>query len=362
MTMINNEYQFLTLTGFFVCLVLFTVMMNTILLKFSTNLGTRNMDENQIRWSSVSKPALGGIGFFLAFLLSLSFNSILFEQVDLFQNKYVIGLISSCSLGFLIGLADDAYNTNPLLKFLGQISCGLILVFTGITINIFETEMFNQILTVLWVVGIMNSINMLDNMDSITTIVSVFVLLGALLFLATNGMLNHFDFMMILGVSASLIGFLFHNWNPSKMFMGDTGSQFLGVLLAVIGVKYFWNLPFGGEEIVASKQIIVVLLAFILPICDTTTVVINRLARKQSPFVGGKDHTTHHLSYLGISDSQVSFVFIGIAAVSMLLMFIITNFIEKWELTHTIMFSGYFALVFLTLFTITKKTKNPKQS
>ena len=102
--------------------------------------------------------------------------------------------------------------------------------------------------------------------------------------------------------------------------------------------------------------------AFILPICDTTTVVINRLARKQSPFVGGKDHTTHHLSYLGITDSQVSFVFIGIAAVSMLLLFVITNFIEQWELKHTLIFTAYILAVFITLFTITKKTKAPKQS
>ena len=359
--MINNEYQFLTLAGFFVCLVFFTVMMNTILLKFATNLGTRNSELGQSRWSKVSKPALGGIGFYLAFLLALTFNSVLFEQSNLFQNSYVIGLISACSLGFLIGLADDAYNTNPVLKFLGQVACGLILVASGITIEIFESQIINYTLTVLWVVGIMNSINMLDNMDSITTIVSVFILLGALLFLAINGMLNHFDFMMILGVSASLIGFLFHNWHPSKMFMGDTGSQFLGVLLAVIGVKYFWNNPFGGQEILVSKQIIVVLLAFILPICDTTTVVINRLAKRQSPFVGGKDHTTHHLSYLGISDSQVSFVFIGIAAVSMLLLVIITNFIPVWELKHTLIFTGYFLAVFAILFGITKKTKQPNQ-
>src|SRR5690606_3612562 len=100
---------------------------------------------------------------------------------------------------------------------------------------------------------------------------------------------------------------------PSKIFMGDTGSQFLGIFLAATSIIYLWNFkPINGIEN-TFQQILMVALAFIIPLVDTITVSINRPLRGQSPFVGGKDHTTHHLSYLGISDSGVAYIvgFIG---------------------------------------------------
>ena len=162
----------------------------------------------------------------------------------------------------------------------------------------------------------MNSINMLDNMDGITSITSMFIIITALFYLSIHSEYDSFDYISLLGVLASLIAFLFYNWHPSKMFMGDSGSQFIGLFIAAIGIKYIWNSSsYGSLEIIPSKQIITVLLAFILPIIDTTCVVINRIARKQSPFVGGKDHTTHHLSYFGFNYSQIGFVYLGISSI-----------------------------------------------
>jgi UDP-GlcNAc:undecaprenyl-phosphate/decaprenyl-phosphate GlcNAc-1-phosphate transferase len=352
--MFDNQYLFITLAGFFICMLLFTVMMNTILLKFSTNLGTRDKNITIVRWSSVSKPALGGIAFFIAFMMSIAYYSIFFNQQEIFLNKPFIGLVFACTAGFLIGLADDAYNTNPYLKLLGQIICGLTLVLTGTTINTFENELINQILTVLWVIGIMNSINMLDNMDAITTVTSIGIITIALLFLATNNLIDYFDFLLMFGVLAALIGFLFHNWHPSKMYMGDTGSQFLGIFLAFIGIKYFWNAPFPTSDFAIPQKLILVATAFVLPISDTTTVTINRLLRKQSPFVGGKDHTTHYLSYLGMSDSQIGFLFLGINVFSAVLCILIFNFIPEWKTTYTILFGSYILLVFSGLYFTTK--------
>ena len=313
----QHQYLFIVYSIFFVSIVFFCLLINTILLKFSTTLGIRENEKPIIRWSSVSRPAMGGISFYISFLLSTACFGIFFESNTLFNDSQSIALLTASSLAFLMGLADDAYNTKPFLKLFVQIICGVILIFGAkfssttnlLIIQLFDNDIYNYILTILWVIGIMNSINMLDNMDGITTITSIFIILPCIFYISIHQDFENFDFIALLGVLAALIAFLFYNLNPSKMFMGDSGSQFLGLFIAALGIKYLWNSTNYNGDVVVSKQIITVLLAFILPIIDTTSVVINRLSRKQSPFVGGKDHTTHHLSYYGFSDSQVAYIF-----------------------------------------------------
>ena len=328
------------------------------MLKFATNLGIRNSEQPVMRWSNIAKPALGGITLYISFLISSTCFSIFFDEV--FNDLDTLGTLISVAIGFMMGLADDAYNTKPIIKSLAQVCCGVILVATGTFIHFFENDYLNYILTVLWVIGIMNSINMLDNMDGITTIVSIFILLIALFYLAILNDYNNFDFFAILGVLASLTAFLFHNWNPSKMFMGDTGSQFIGVFLAIISIKYMWNATSYTGESNQFQQIVTVIMAFILPIIDTTCVVINRISRKQSPFVGGKDHTTHHLSYLGLNDSRVGFVYLGIAALSLIICFASFRYIENWNWIHTSIFGLYFLFLFGIMFYITQQNKNKR--
>jgi UDP-GlcNAc:undecaprenyl-phosphate GlcNAc-1-phosphate transferase len=134
--------------------------------------------------------------------------------------------------------------------------------------------------------------------------------------------------------------------------MGDTGSQFLGAFLAAYGIIYFWNgTDISGVEI-WSKQIIVSVLIFSIPIIDTTTVFIKRISRGKSPFIGGKDHTTHHISYLGFNDSQVALIYIGISVVSMTLNIVAVNFIHGWSYLYIAIFSIYILLLFIALFYI----------
>lgn len=203
---------------------------------------------------------------------------------------------------------------------------------------------------------------MLDNMDGITAITSLFILIIALIFLTIDEDFKNYDFIVILAVVASLIGFLFHNWNPSKMFMGDSGSQFLGLLIAAVGIKYFWNsTSFVNGELISSKQIIMILIVFILPICDTTSVVINRLVRKQSPFVGGKDHTTHHLSYMGFTDSQIAFIYLGISFLSLIISIALYRFINNWSYWIATGFFMYFLGIFSVLYITTQQNKNKRK-
>lgn len=351
----NNDLV-LIYAGYFICSIILAFLLNALFLKFSKTLGMRDQQE-LVRWSSMQKPAVGGISFFVLFLLSIACFGVFFPYRFMPLDKHLLGMLAAVTLAFLMGLADDAYNTRPFLKLFVQILCGIILIGTDQSIQLFENDKLNDILTIVWVVGIMNSINMLDNMDAITASVSVIILLEALLTLYINQDFLNVHIIMILGVIGALSGFLFFNWHPSKLFMGDTGSQFLGILLAIVGIQYFWNNPDFGGNYFHSKQILVTALAFIIPICDTTIVVINRLLRKQAPWLGGKDHTTHHLSYLGLSDSQVAIAFAGISFVSLMMIFVIQGTIVNWGLKHILIFGGYFLVVFGTLFTVTKVSK-----
>ena len=343
----------------FLFALIFSVLINRIFLKFSKNLGIRNIDDKVIRWASTSKPAFGGISFFIVFLFSLSISQFLFPEImEKFDSKF-IGFISAAALAFLTGLADDAYNTNPTLKFLAQFLCGLILVFSGNVINLFDWEIANYIVTLFWVVGIMNSINMLDNMDAVATISSISVIACILIALILSYTMNSIYFLILVGLAGALLGFLFFNWSPSKMYMGDTGSQFLGVCLAALSIKFLWNFQVG--ELPAISRVLLVVLAFIVPLSDTTTVVINRISRGSSPFVGGKDHTTHHLSYLGLTEQSVALLLAGIGIVSASLSFILLV-ATQWIPLFTILFTVYSLVVFLSLYLVsTLKIGKKKQ-
>ncbi len=337
----NNDLV-LIYSGYFICSIVLAFLLNVIFLRFSKTLGIRNTPE-MVRWSDMQKPAVGGISFFVLFLLSISCYSVFFPLHPLPLNRELLGMLAVVTIAFVMGLADDAYNTKPFLKLFVQIFCGVILIATDQSIHLFENAILNDLLTIIWVVGIMNSVNMLDNMDAITACISIIILFEALLSIYINHDFYNVHIIMILGIIAALSGFLFFNWHPSKIFMGDTGSQFLGVLLATIGINYFWNAPDFGGSYFHTKQVIITLLAFIIPICDTTIVVINRLARKQSPWIGGKDHTTHHLSYLGLSDSQVAMAFSGISIISMMMIFVIQGTIVNWKFTHVLIL--YFSIM-----------------
>ncbi len=315
---------------FFGSALVFSVAIYGLLLRFIRTLGVRNLDElNMVRWTTQTKPSLGGLGFYIMFLLSFTALSMLpIEGLDLLNRK-LLGIFSACTLGFFIGLADDTYNTRPLLKFLGQLGCSVLLILGGVYITITGNEIINYIFTTLWVVGMMNSLNMLDNMDGITASVSVSALLGALMFTFAGAGEPAYAFVFY-GILAALVGFLWYNWNPSKMYMGDTGSMFLGVFMASVAILLFWTNREPTSELFQIKQFLIPLMAFLLPITDTTTVFIRRISRGQSPFVGGKDHTTHQLAFLGFPDWAVGSIFSVVSLSGMGIGYWIFSLRDQW--------------------------------
>jgi UDP-GlcNAc:undecaprenyl-phosphate/decaprenyl-phosphate GlcNAc-1-phosphate transferase len=336
---------------FFITTLIASILINALFLKFSKNLGMRNIDENSIRWATQTKPALGGFSFFFIFLLSLLVIVVIAGNNSFITQQNTLGLIAAVFVGFLLGLSDDAYNTQPILKLLVQIVCGALLVWSGNSIHLFNNAIINNGLTVFWVVAIMNSINMLDNMDGITSITSVFICVMMLMLgMYTNTLTQH-DFFVIIACIASILGFLFFNVFPSKIYMGDTGSQFLGVFLSALSIKYVWNIPTYNLPQFTSP--LLVCIVFLLPIADTTTVTINRLMKGSSPFVGGRDHTTHHLFFNGFSERKVFLIFALISVISCLVLMVLFNYYSTLNL---VLAALYCLIIFVVLYAQTKIT------
>lgn len=267
-----------------------------------------------------------------------------------------VGILVASVIGFFSGLSDDVYHSNPYSKIAFQLICAIVLIITGTYISIFPWDWLNYFFTILWVVGLMNSINMFDNMDAIASIATLFSILAILITIMITNRTSSGHFFALIALSASLIGFLFYNWHPSKMYMGDNGSQFLSACMAAFSIIYLWNFKVGKEGSV-SIRILLPLLAFLLPICDTIIVSINRLARGQSPFVGGKDHTSHHLSYLGLSDRAIAIIFGVISILCMLGIYICSTF-EIWTANLSIAFFSFSISVLVILFLVTKRNSN----
>lgn len=331
--------------------LVFSYVLNLVFINFAGRLGSLSRGEtNQIRWASTSKPLVGGMTFFIVFLIGIVITALLPEVAPLKETADYIPFLITLTLGFLVGLADDAFTTKPILKFIGQMMCAAILIAFDVRIELFDIAILDNILTILWVVGLMNSINMLDNMDAVTGSVSLLIVSFVVATMAFSGQMGDVYFFLLVSTVGSLLGFLVLNWNPSKLYMGDTGSQFLGMLLAFIGIKYLWNMPNAAGQLEASRQILAPLLVFLMPIMDTTFVSIARLSRGQSPFVGGRDHTTHHLVYLGLQDRYVPIItgLVGImGGTLMLTMFMI----EQWSAVYTVLYAG-FVLAMFGIFTV----------
>lgn len=346
----DEQYLIIFFGSFFLISAFFSFLINWLFLKFSFNLGARNKSEvSQVRWASNVTPAIGGIAFFIVFLISISVLGTLPRQTNYFLDKHLIGIIASSCLGFILGLADDAYNTNPLAKFIAQLSCAFILIISDVYIKISGNPAVDFMITTIWVIGLMNSINMLDNMDAIAATVSICIISGLIAVVAINGVsMNLFYLLMLAGVLGALIGFLYFNWYPARVYMGDTGSQFLGVFLASTSILFFWSYrEEGSSELIQLKQFVVPMLFFIIPLIDTITVTFWRLSRKQSPFVGGKDHITHHLAYLGVPDKMVVVILALISLLSLPLTLLLLLHLVDWTWMATFSAFGYFALMLI---------------
>ena len=348
----------LFLGGFFIGGIIVSLITNKLLLNFSESLGIRNKNDVVVRWSNQSKPSLGGVSFYVVFIFSTIAYSI-FSEEYIFHESRFIGLLLAGSLAFGMGLADDAYNTKPLIKLSIQILCGVIFVYSGTVIEMTHNHLYDSILTVCWVVILMNSLNMLDNMDGITGTTVFFILSASLVSVCMISGISHGVYSILLvSVIGSIMGFLYYNVHPSKLFMGDAGSQFISLFVAYITVHDLWNTGLSTNT-PSWVGFAICLVAFTPAASDTLTVVINRLRKGKSPMVGGKDHTTHHLVYAGLNDRKVWYVFTGIGFVSAVLTILMIHLSLEKILFPIAILSIFFFIVFGFLYSLTLKYKQP---
>jgi UDP-GlcNAc:undecaprenyl-phosphate GlcNAc-1-phosphate transferase len=235
-------------------------------------------------------PMLGGLAIYFG-LVSAT------VMTNTRMHSEVMGIISGATVVTLFGLWDDRYGMRPLVKLGGQALATLILITAGIQVTLFSNPVFNVILTFLWVLGISNALNLLDNMDGlaagITAVISGFFLVLAVV--EGLGVVSTLAAAML----GACVGFLYYNFNPATLFMGDAGSLLVGFILAVLGIK----LTFAGRPQDVTWMIPIILLG--LPIFDTTLVVISRLRRGKPVYQGGKDHTSHRLvSVFGMTPAR----------------------------------------------------------
>lgn len=238
-------------------------------------------------------PLLGGAAMYSAFVAAILFFG------DRTYVLELIGILLGATLISLFGLADDRWGLPATVKMGGQVLAGVVLLLGGTQVNLFADNWLNWALTLAWVVGITNAMNFLDNMDGlsggVTTIAASFFLLLA----AMNEPRQVLVGAMAAALIGACVGFLRYNLNPASIFMGDTGSLFLGFMLAALGIKlrFLSNVP------LVTWMVPICVLA--LPIFDTSLVFVSRLRRHVNPFTtAGKDHLSHRLVALGMTKRE----------------------------------------------------------
>ena len=311
----NTEYFFLFVISYLLVGVLTPVMRK---IAIATDVVDRPNSSHKSHKKPV--PYLGGVAIIIG-VITVSYSASLFSQFTSSTFWLATSVLGPALLLGLIGLWDDVRNLPPLPRFVAQTLAGVftasILIITDNIGNPTGSSIFDSIITVVWIVGICNSINFFDNLDG-GAAGTVAISSIALAYLALNG-----DQYLIAALSVvtagSTLGFLVWNKSPAKIYMGDAGALFLGVLLATLTVRFQ---PTAQTQI-GSFLIPVLLLA--IPILDTTVAVLSRLRRHISPFQGGQDHLSHRLIRAGCSRRTAAFSLWALSAIFAVIAVILSN-------------------------------------
>ncbi len=236
-------------------------------------------------------PLLGGAAIVIASLLTL----LLLR--DRFEIQQLGSILLGAALMALMGFYDDRWGLRPILKLIGQIVAATILIISGVRVTALPQEWMNLVVTLVWVVGLTNSLNLLDNMDGLSSGVAAVCASFFVVMAATSGQI--YVGALAAALLGSTLGFLVYNFNPASIFMGDTGSLFLGFMLAAIGIK----LRFPTNVAFVTWMVPIIVMG--VPIFDTTLVFISRLRRGKNPLTTpGKDHLSHRLVARGFTTRE----------------------------------------------------------
>jgi UDP-GlcNAc:undecaprenyl-phosphate GlcNAc-1-phosphate transferase len=268
-------------------------------------------------------PELGGIAIFMSFMVGLLIAVLLSpESFQKLEGK-LAGLVLGGTTVLLVGIYDDIRGTNCMQKFLGQTLAALIAIYFGFKISLINNPFgepiqlgfFSVPLTLLWIVGISNAINLIDGLDGLAA--GVASVTGLTLFLIATYM-GKFPSMFLTAILVgSILGFLRYNFNPAMIFMGDTGSLFLGFLLALISIQ-------GSYQTSTAVAILIPIIALGVPIVDTLYAIFRRARKGVNPLKGDREHIHHRLLRLGLSHKQAVMIIYGVSVMFGIIAFLLT--------------------------------------
>ena len=250
------------------------------------------------RWHRRPTALLGGVAIYLSFLISCLTLAPNFSGLRL--------ILLGGTLLFLLGLVDDFVPLKPYVKLVAQLVIASIVVYFGRRLPWTNYEAVNIVITILWLVGVTNAVNLLDNMDGLAGGISLIACTFLAITLGLNGQVPQAMMMTLLG--GSVLGFLVFNSSPATIFMGDCGSLFLGFVLSAAALQSDYDRTRNlGAVLVAP------LLILLIPIFDTCVVTVARKLAGRPISQGGRDHTSHRLVALGLSEQRAVWLLYALA-------------------------------------------------
>src|SRR5687767_4973261 len=254
------------------------------------------------RWHKKPTAMMGGIAIWLTVVICY------FAFIP--RTVYGAEILLASTFLFLVGLVDDVIHIKPYQKLIGQVLGSAFVVYYGLSLPWTGSVLLNMALAIFWLIGITNAINLLDNMDGLASGIAIIAAGFLALSFVNTGQFTEALIMMLF--AGALLGFLVYNSNPASIFMGDCGSMFIGFFLAssaLINVS-------GGRSRSFLPVLAVPILVLFIPIFDTTFVTVLRKLSGRSASVGGRDHTSHRLVALGMSERRAVLMLYGFAALS----------------------------------------------
>lgn len=291
-------------------------------------------------------PRMGGLAIFLGFILTVI---ILAPIIDKFHSKQFYGFILGAVLIVILGIFDDIYELGPKIKFFVQVLVSLIVIYSGTRIDVIMwpfwqyLKPFNIPITMIWIMGLINAVNLIDGVDGLAVGVSSIAALCLMILCIISG--SGLAVVLSAILAGSCLGFLPRNFSPAEIYMGDTGSTFLGYVLAVSSC-------IGVYKSYAVLSIIISIFAIALPILDTLFAITRRAINKKPLMTADRGHLHHRLIDSGYSHKQAVIILYLLSLFSATIAILIA--IKNYK--ATIVFFIFFTII-LVMFYVYKNRK-----
>ena len=250
------------------------------------------------RWHAEATPTFGGVGIFAGFVSGVL---VALATGVIEWSGELGGILAGITIVFVAGLVDDLRHLSPLAKLAAQVTAAVVVLASGLNVEIVDNDILAWAIGLLWLVGITNAFNLLDNMDGLAATLAVV----SCAYFAVDALTEHENetvLALALALGLACAGFLPFNLRPRRgaaVFMGDSGSLVIGFGLASLALAASWTVA--GTTV---ATVLLPLLVLAIPILDTTLVTIARLVEKRPVTQGGRDHTSHRLVYYGLSETK----------------------------------------------------------